>query len=150
MHRFVVILLGMNDIGHADGTEMDQVAVFQRLTTHFQQLIARLHTFNIVVFGGTLTPFICPEGVVGNIYAQEPIRERTRLALNDWIRTSDAFDAVVDFDKMVRDPYNETLLINDFDSGDCLHPNDAGNEIMAQQFPLELFTQFKNDLNTIQ
>jgi lysophospholipase L1-like esterase len=140
----------MNDIGQTNGTATEQNETLHRLKLHFHQLVTRLHTFNIVVIGGTLTPFICPPGREGNEYALKPIREQSRQALNDWIRTSGAFDAFVDFDQMVRDPFNGTLLRPELDSGDCLHPNDAGNKLMAREFPVNLFTRFENGISTFE
>ena len=78
-----------------------------------------------------LTPF---EGAGYYSTAKEQIREQ----LNDWIRTSGAFDGVIDFDRAVRDPANPLMFAPGYDSGDHLHPNDAGYQAMANAIDLSL------------
>jgi lysophospholipase L1-like esterase len=87
------------------------------------------------LYGATLTPF---EGTVfpGYYTAQ---KETVRQAVNDGIRSSDEFDAVIDFDRAVRDPSHPTRMLPAYDSGDHLHPNDLGMQAMANAIPLELF-----------
>ena len=68
------------------------------------------------------------------------VGELKRQALNNWIRTSDMYDAVIDFDEVLRDPAEPTKLRSEYDSGDHLHPNDAGYEAMANKVDVELFT----------
>jgi lysophospholipase L1-like esterase len=87
---------------------------------------------NIKVMGATLTP---EEGV----WLAGPIGEATRQKVNDWIRAAGNFDAVVDFDKVLRDPQNVAKLRANLDPGDHIHPNDAGNALMASQFSLADF-----------
>jgi lysophospholipase L1-like esterase len=67
-------------------------------------------------------------------------KERTRAAVNDFIRTSGAFDAVVDFDAAVRDPAAPARIRAAFDPGDHLHPNDAGLRAMGDAVPLSILT----------
>lgn len=102
------------------------------LTAGYQQLIARAHTRGIAVLGATMTPF---EGL--SYYL--PQREAVRSQANDWIRNSGAFDAVADFDLALRDPTHPTRLNPSYDSGDHLHPNDAGYQVLANAVPLAFF-----------
>jgi lysophospholipase L1-like esterase len=97
-----------------------------------EQIIARVHAKGLKIYGGTLTPF---QGSGYYYTAGEAKRE----AVNQWIRTSGAFDAVIDFDKVVRDPQNPLRLLPAYDSGDHLHPNDAGYAAMANAIDLHLF-----------
>ena len=126
---FVIIMEGINDIGNAHEnptpTAADVIAA-QR------QLIERAHAHGLKVFGATLTPFegaayFTPEG------------EAKRQAVNQWIRTSQAYDAVIDFDAVVRDPASPAKILARFDSGDHLHPNDSGYEAMGNAVDLKLF-----------
>lgn len=114
----VVLLEGINDIGNAVATSADQLIAADK------QIIARAHAIGLRVLGGTLDPF---QGA-GYYSAQ---KETVREALNNWIRTGGAFDGVVDFDKAVRDPANPLSFLPAYDSGDHLHPNDAGYQAMA-------------------
>jgi lysophospholipase L1-like esterase len=117
----IIVLLGINDI--SGGASADDVMAALR------QVITRAHTHGVRIYGGTLTPF-------GN--APDP-REQSRLAVNEWIRTSGEFDGVVDFDAAVRDPANPRRMLPAYDSGDSLHPSDAGYEAMGNAIPLNLF-----------
>jgi lysophospholipase L1-like esterase len=128
--RWVVVLLGINDIGRAD---IDPVSA-DELIGGYRQLIERAHTHGLKVVGGTLPPY------EGAPYAR-PEGESIREAVNDWIRHGGAFDAVVDFELATRDPGNPKRLRPEFDSGDHLHPSDAGYNAMAQAFDLSLFTR---------
>jgi lysophospholipase L1-like esterase len=82
--------------------------------------------------GATLTPY------EGAAYFREE-GEKIRQALNTWIRTSGAYDAVVDFEAVVRDPANPRRLRAEFDPGDHLHPNDAGYRAMAMAIDVKIF-----------
>ena len=107
-----------------------------------RQIITRVHALGIPMFGATITPF----GNNSPGYA-DPIREETRQRINEWIRTSGKFDAVMDFDAVVRDPNNVTVIAAEFDSGDGLHPNVAGYNAIANSFPLDVFGQFANGVS---
>ena len=96
------------------------------------QLIERAHTHGIKVIGCTLTPY------VGASYSSEN-GEAVRMALNTWIRTSGAFDAVVDFDKATQDTENPKTFRAGFNNTDHLHPNDAGYKAMADSIDLSIF-----------
>jgi lysophospholipase L1-like esterase len=97
----------------------------------YQQIIAQAHAAGLKIFGATLTPF------KGAAYYSDA-GEAKREAVNDWIRTSGAFDGVIDFDAVVRDPSDPLVINPPFDSGDHLHPNDAGYQAMANAIPLRL------------
>ncbi|MDB5790461.1 MAG: family lipase [Massilia sp.] len=135
--RHLIVLIGINDIGHpGTGTiPATEAATPQDLIAGYRQLIARAHAKGIPVYGGTLTPF---EGTIfPGFYTPE--KEAVRQAVNNWIRTSDEFDAVIDFDRAVRDPARPTRMLPAYDSGDHLHPNDLGMQALANAIPLELF-----------
>jgi lysophospholipase L1-like esterase len=123
----VVVLEGINDIGspaRPNSLYRDQIVTTDDLIQGMQQLIARCHMHNIKIVGATLTPYM------GAGYFSTG-GESTREALNQWIRTSNAFDAVIDFDKATEDPANPGHFLPAYDSGDHLHPNDAGYQAMA-------------------
>jgi len=119
--RHVIVLLGINDI--SGGQTADDVIASLR------QLIVRAHTQQMRIYGGTITPF-------GN---QSDAREAFRLAVNQWIRSSREWDGVVDFDAAIRDPANPRRILPIYDSGDTLHPSDAGYEAMGNAIDLALF-----------
>jgi len=127
--KWVMLLEGINDIG--TGRPTDPITV-DDLTGAYRQMIDEAHTHGIQVIGCTLTPFL---GAPYKREAGEPIRE----GVNSWIRTSGAFDAVVDFDAAVRDPNDPTKVRAEFDPGDHLHPNDAGYQAMADAVNLAIF-----------
>ena len=99
-----------------------------------RQMIVRAHAHGIKVIGCTLIPF---EGAGYYSETGEAVRE----AVNEFIRTSGAFDAVVDFDRAVRDPNNPRQIRANYHAGDYLHPNDLGYETMADAVDLSIFTQ---------
>ena len=134
--RWIVLLEGINDIGAAGqpATPQDNVSA-QQIISGMKTLIARAHAKGIKIYGATLTPF---GGVDCPYHTAEG--EAQRQAINTWIRTSGAFDAVVDFDRVVRDPAHPDHYLPAFDSGDHLHPNDAGYKAMAASIDLRLFT----------
>lgn len=135
--KYMIVLIGINDIGHpGTGTiPASEEPTPQDLIAGYRQLIARAHAKGIAVYGATLTPF---EGTVFPGYYSEE-KEAIRQAVNNWIRSSDEFDAVIDFDRAVRDPSHPTRMLPAYDSGDHLHPNDLGMQAMANAIPLELF-----------
>lgn len=89
---------------------------------------------------------MCPPNHAGrsNRYALDPIREQTRLKVNQWIRESASFDSVVDFDKVLRDPNNPAQMAPQFIGPDCLHPSGAGYQALAEGFPLEILGTLGN------
>jgi lysophospholipase L1-like esterase len=132
--RWVLLLEGINDIGFSaiPGLPESEKVTAEEIITGYRLLIGRAHLHGLSIIGCTLTPF---EGV--NTYSEAG--ERMRQTVNRWIRESGEFDAVVDFDVATRDPSAPTRLRAQFDSGDHIHPNDAGNEAMAQAIDLKLF-----------
>ncbi|WP_119729609.1 SGNH/GDSL hydrolase family protein [Thermomonospora amylolytica] len=133
--RYVIVLLGINDIGQPGNVApaSEEVSAAQIIDGH-RRLIAAAHRRGLRIYGATLTPF---EGDTLGFHS--PGRERRRQAVNRWIRTSGAYDGVIDFDAAVRDPADPGRLLARFDSGDHLHPNDAGMEALAAAVPLRLF-----------
>lgn len=128
--KWLIILEGINDLGTADPDSA--AAVADRLISAYQTMIERAHERGISVYGGTLLPF-------GGSFYDAPEREAARQRVNAWIRTSGAFDAVIDFDAALRDPENPTRLRREADTGDHLHPNERGYEMMAETVDLGLF-----------
>jgi lysophospholipase L1-like esterase len=129
--RAMTVMLGINDIGHSsDDSPLPGGA--SDLIAGYRQLIARAHEHGIAVYGATLTPF---EGA--KYYSPE--KEQMREAVNDWIRGSGEFDGVIDFDKVTRDPAQPKRFLPAYDSGDHLHPNDAGYQAMGNAVPLAWF-----------
>lgn len=129
--RWLIILEGINDIGQARGEEAaEQVA--QDLIAAYQKMIEQAHSENIKVYGATLMPF-------GGSFYDGPEREQARQTVNEWIRNSGAFDAVIDLDQALRDPDNPSRLLPAADTGDHLHPNETGHRMMAEGVDLALF-----------
>ncbi|MBX9402093.1 SGNH/GDSL hydrolase family protein [Lysobacter sp. BMK333-48F3] len=129
----VVLLMGINDIAWPGSSfEPAREAVdAQRLIDGYRQLIARARLQSVRIVGATLTPFegALPGTPIHDYYS--PAKERVRQTVNAWIRDSGEFDAVVDFDAIVRDPQRPTQFLPVYDSGDRLHPGDAGYRAMA-------------------
>jgi lysophospholipase L1-like esterase len=94
----------------------------------------RAHDHGIKVIGATIMPF---SG--SSFYHPGPLNEADRQAINEWIRAAGHFDAVIDFDKLTRDPQHPDRLLPAFDSGDHLHPSAAGYAAMGNAVPLSLF-----------
>jgi lysophospholipase L1-like esterase len=135
--RYLVVQIGTDDIGHpGTGTiPVSETVTAQDLIDGYRQLIARAREKAITVYGATLTPF---EGASVPGYST-PAKEAVRDAVNNWIRSSDEFDGVIDFDRAVRDPAHPARLLPAYDSGDHLHPNELGMQAMADAIALDLF-----------
>jgi lysophospholipase L1-like esterase len=139
--KFVFIALGVNDIlfpGFPFTPPSEQVTTTDIINS-YRSLIARAHAKGIRVIGTTIPPF---EGALfknPDVAFYTPTRDHDRQTVNNWIRTSGAFDGVVDFDKAVQDPTHPTRLLPRYDAGDHLHVNDAGNVASAAAIPLSLF-----------
>jgi len=127
--RVVIFLEGINDIGFAD-LGLGPPISSADLIAGYRQIILRCHDAGLTIIGGTLLPF---KGVPG--YWNET-GERIREEVNHWIRTSGAFDAVVDFAAIMADAADPQILNPAYDSGDHLHPNDAGYQAMADAIDL--------------
>ena len=132
--KWLTILEGINDIGLGSlaGTPVSDAVGAGDLTAALKQLIDRAHVHGIKVIGCTLTPY------EGAAYYSEG-GEQTRQQVNQWIRSSGAFDAVIDFDAVTRDPENPRRIKAVFNDSDHLHPTDAGYEAMAGAIDLALF-----------
>jgi lysophospholipase L1-like esterase len=137
----VIVLIGINDIGLAGLKMGDQYMVSpadaanaEDMISAYQQLIARAHARGLKIIGATLTPFV---GANNGYYTSE--KEVQRKAVNEWIRSSKQFDAIIDFDAALRDPKQPAQLLPEYDSGDHLHPSDAGYRKMAQSVELKVF-----------
>lgn len=135
--KYLIVLEGINDIGHgqaSDGPGHEVVSAAE-VIAGLQQIIERAHEKGLAVIGCTLTPFAVAKAP--GYYSPE--KDAKRHAVNDWIRSSGKFDAVVDFDKATRDPQNPSQFLPSFDSGDHLHPGDAGYKAMGAAVDLSLF-----------
>jgi lysophospholipase L1-like esterase len=136
--KYLVVLEGINDIGHIGGNSLAQENVTaEEIIAGHLQIIARAHEAGIKVIGATLTPFDGPSQSSRGYFSPE--KEKVRAAVNQWIRTGKAFDGVIDFDKAVRDSANPNIMAKAFDSGDSLHPGDAGYQAMGDAIDLSLF-----------
>ncbi|HET7609358.1 MAG TPA: SGNH/GDSL hydrolase family protein [Gammaproteobacteria bacterium] len=136
----VIVLEGINDIGtggfNFPGTTgpAPPERTADELIAGYRQLIARAHARGLKIYGGTLTPF---EGTFAGYYT--PAKDEVRLAVNEWIRGSGEFDAVIDFEAAIRDEANPRVMRAEYDSGDKLHPGDAGYKRMADSIDAALF-----------
>ena len=143
--KYVLIFEGLNDIGTSIPEAKEQEQICQRLIQAYEQLITRIHTFGIAAFGSTIPPFTAPEPELQPYSVV--IREPTRQKINHWIRISGTFDAVVDFDAVLRDPEDVSRLNPLYNSGDYLHPNLEGFRALAENFPLELVEKFTSGVS---
>lgn len=132
--RWMIVLLGINDITFpaVPGMPPSESVTADDLIWGLQQLIERAHVHGIRVAGATVMP-------VGGVSTYTESGEAIRQSVNRWIRTSGAYDAVIDFDAAVRDPADPKRLRADFDPGDRVHPNDLGNEAMAAAIDVSVF-----------
>jgi len=129
--RWVIVLEGVNDIGQAR-TAADADSIARGLIEAYRRIVARAHDARMLVYGATILPF-------GGSFYDAPHREAARATVNRWIRTSRAFDAVIDLDAAMRDPSQPSHLAPGADGGDHLHPNEAGYRMMAAAVDLGLF-----------
>jgi lysophospholipase L1-like esterase len=126
----VILFEGINDIGNNAGPNGAPLTA-QDLINGYRTLINQAHAAHVSVIGATLMPDM------GNGY-YTPAAENLRQSVNQWIRTSGAFDGVIDFDQAMRNPANPAALNPIFDSGDHIHPNDIGMKVMADAIDLRL------------
>jgi lysophospholipase L1-like esterase len=129
--HWVIFLEGINDIGQAKGEEA-AADVAENLIAAYEKMTALAHDNGILVYGATLLPF-------GGSFYDGKWRETARQTVNNWMRTSNRFDAVIDMDKALGDPENPTHMLPSADTGDHLHPNETGHRMMAEAVDLELF-----------
>lgn len=136
--KYLIVLEGVNDLGtltkDAPVSEAAHRALVEDMIGAYQQMIRRAHDRDIKVIGGTILPFM---GF--SLYHPDAQNEADRQVVNHWIRTSGAFDAVIDFDKLMADPSDPTRLRPDYDSGDHIHPSIAGYKVMGDAVDLKLF-----------
>jgi lysophospholipase L1-like esterase len=132
--KWVILLEGINDINFRGWNNGPDGLTADDLIAGYKQIIERCHTNGIKVIGATLTP---EEGVP----TMSEQGEKIRVAVNEWIRTCGLFDAVVDFDEVIRDPSRPICMRPEFDPGDHIHPNDAGNQAMADAFDMTIFNK---------
>jgi lysophospholipase L1-like esterase len=138
----VVLLMGINDISWPGSTfgPKEPATQAEALIAGYRQLIARARSRGVRIVGATLTPFegalTMPGSPITDYYS--PAKDALRQRINDWIRRSGEFDAVLDFDAVVRDPLNPLKILPAYDSGDHLHLGDAGNKAVADAVDLRL------------
>jgi len=133
--RWMTLLEGINDITFsALPVFSTEVVTAEDLIGGYRQLIERAHMHGIKVAGATIMP-------AGGVSTYRESGEAVRQAVNQWIRSSGAFDAVIDFDALMRDPEDSKRLRPEFDPGDHVHPDDKGNERMAQAIDLAIFVK---------
>jgi lysophospholipase L1-like esterase len=149
--KAVILLMGINDIGFSDAPafpppldiynpcfEPKTNVSAEQIIDGYRQIIAQVHAKGMRVYGGTLTPY------KGAFY-WTPSGEAKRETINTWIRESGAFDGVVDFAAALADPADPLRMRLQFDSGDHLHPNDAGYEAMANAVDLRMIERGAGD-----
>jgi lysophospholipase L1-like esterase len=129
--HWLVILEGINDIGQAQGAE-GSAAVARDLIAAYERMIDRAHAKGIRVYGATLLPF-------GGSFYYTAEHEAAWKTVNEWIRSSGRFDAVIDIEAALRDPADPLRLLPAADTGDHLHPNETGHRMMAEAVDLTLF-----------
>ena len=133
----VFVLEGINDLGIAALFKDGPPPTPAELIAGHRQLIARAHARGLKIFAATLLPY---EGTVIPGYFTAA-GETTRQAFNQWMRTGKEYDGIIDFDAVVRDPDQPTKILARYDSGDHLHPSDAGYQAMANAFDLALIKE---------
>ncbi|MHB8579966.1 MAG: GDSL-type esterase/lipase family protein [Ignavibacteriaceae bacterium] len=126
--KWVIILEGINDIGNA----WNSTQVAQNLIAAFGQMIDSAHARGLLVYGATLLPF-------GGSFYDSPDHQKAWQTVNDWIRNSGRFDAVIDLDSAMQNPSKPSEILPRYDSGDHLHPNETGHHMMAEAVDSTLF-----------
>lgn len=129
--RWLIILEGINDLGQAPNSEA-AARVAKDLIAAYERMIDQAHAKGIRVYGATILPF-------NKSFYYTDYREAARNTVNEWVRNSGRFDAVIDFDKAMRDPQDTITILPDVHTGDFLHPNEAGYQRMGESIDLELF-----------
>ena len=135
--RTVILMESINDIGHPGSADLpDQKVSADDITTGMRQLADRAHAHGIRILGATLTPYV--DTIFPGYYTAAG--EADRQAVNKFIRSGGAFDGVIDFDAVVRDPAHPDHILAAYDFGDHLHPNDAGYRKMGEAVDLSLLS----------
>lgn len=136
--RYLILFEGVNDLGglarNGEVSPAEHADLVQRILAAYSQMIERAHAHGIRVYGATITPYFG-----STYYHPDLLSEADRQEVNAWIRTARHFDAVIDFDSLLRDPQHPDKLLPRYDSGDHLHPSPAGYKAMAEGVPLALF-----------
>jgi lysophospholipase L1-like esterase len=134
--KVVILLEGINDIGFTDLGFDNPPATAASIEAGYEQIIAAVHAHGMRIYAGTLTPFLTlPVATSGY---QDAAGEVIREQVNHWILTSGAFDGVIDFSAHLADPSDPQAFNPVYDSGDHLHPNDVGYNVMADSIPLSM------------
>lgn len=138
--RYLIVLEGVNDLGGltrtGEVTPEEHSALVRQILGAYEQIIVRAHTHGIKVIGATILPY-----TGSDYYHPGPTSEADRQQVNQWIRAAGHFDAVVDFDQVMRDPNHPERLLPSYDCGDHLHPSPAGYRAMGEAIPLSLFAR---------
>ncbi|HTX76077.1 MAG TPA: SGNH/GDSL hydrolase family protein [Terracidiphilus sp.] len=138
--KWLIVFEGVNDLGGlarlGEVSPEEHAALVQRVLAAYQQILTRAHAHGLRVYGATITPY-----TGSGYYHPGPLSEADRQAVNRWIRIPGNFDAVIDFDAVVRDPVQPDRLLPAYDCGDHLHPSPAGYKAMGEAIPLKLFAQ---------
>jgi len=138
--RWVIVFEGVNDLGglarEHEVSSAEHAAMVKKVIAAYEQVIARAHAHGLRAYGATITPYLG-----SGYYHPGPLSEADRQAVNQWVRAAGHFDAVIDFDAVVRDPQHPDQLLPAYDCGDHLHPSPAGYKAMADAIPLSLFAQ---------
>jgi lysophospholipase L1-like esterase len=138
--RWLIVFEGVNDLGGLARTSEvpaeQHAALVARLIAAYQQIIERAHAHRLRVYGATITPY-----AGSGYYHPGSLSEADRQAVNAWIRADGHFDAVIDFDAVVRDPDHPDHLLPALDCGDHLHPSPDGYKVLGESIPLNLFAK---------
>jgi lysophospholipase L1-like esterase len=138
--QWVIVFEGVNDLGGLarDGevSPAEHAALVSRVLAAYQQIVARAHAHGLRAYGATITPY-----AGSSYYHPGPLSEEDRQSVNRWIRAAGHFDAVIDFDSVLRDPQHPGQFLPAYDSGDHLHPSPAGYKAMGDAIPLALFAR---------
>jgi lysophospholipase L1-like esterase len=138
--RWVIVFEGVNDLGglarNGEVSLSQHAALVQSLLAAYEQMILRAHAHGLRIYGATITPY-----AGSSYYHPGPMSEADRQQVNRWIRAPGHFDAVIDFDAVVRDPEHPGHLLPAYDCGDHLHPSPAGYKAMGNAIKLALFAR---------
>ncbi|CAD0001049.1 SGNH/GDSL hydrolase family protein [Flavobacterium salmonis] len=129
--KWLILLEGVNDIGGIKNPE-DAQAKAQELIKAYKVMINKAHARGIKVYGCTILPF-------AKSFYDAPHRQEARDIVNTWIRSSKAFDAVIDFDKAMASEIGSKTILSNMHDGDFLHPNESGYLRMGEAVDLDLF-----------
>jgi lysophospholipase L1-like esterase len=149
--KYLIVFQGGSDINQPGSDMRSGTVGVPEVLGALRQLIERAHSKGVVAIGGTLTPGeggsldtrLTQDPRLGrgpvNQKVYSPAQEAMRQSVNQWIRTSGAFDGVIDFDQIVRDPARPSRLLSVFDIGDHVHLNDAGHKAVGEAIDLSFF-----------